>query len=91
MAAIDAYKKAIRINPKNPDLHYNLGIALAKMQHHEQAIAAFLEAIQLDANNAAAYNGLAISYYQSGNKELARIYAQKAKSLGFEISDILLK
>lgn len=90
-AAIDTYQKAIRIDPQNADLHYNLGVTLAKIQKHEQAIKAFLEAIKLDAGNASAYNGIAISYYQLGNKELARTYAQKAKSLGFETSEALLK
>lgn len=89
-AAIIAFQQAIGINPQNTDLHYNLAVSYAKMQKHQQAIEEFSEAIELDATNAAAYNGIAISYYRLGNRELARTYARKAQSLGFEVQQQLL-
>jgi tetratricopeptide (TPR) repeat protein len=90
-AAIEVYQKAIRIDPKNADIHYNLGVTLAGIKEHDQAVAEFSQAIQLDADNAPAYNGLAISYYHLGNTELARTYARKAKALGYDVPEALLK
>lgn len=90
-AAVQAYQKALQVQPENSDLHYNLGVTLAKMQQHQRAIASFSKAIELDSQNASAYNGMAISYYQLKNKELAGVYAHKAKALGYEVQQELLE
>jgi Flp pilus assembly protein TadD len=61
------------------------------MKRHEQAVLEFSKAIELDADNAAAYNGIAISYYHLGNEALAGAYARKAKTLGYEVQQELLE
>ena len=90
-AAVEAYQKAIDIEPENPDLHYNLAVAYAKMKDHQHAVKEFLKTIELDAENASAYNGLAISYYHLGQTRLAGSYARRAKALGFDVQQELLK
>src|SRR5262249_40994314 len=43
------YKLAIEINPKDPDMHANLGIALQKAGHEAEAQKAFADAERLHA------------------------------------------
>jgi len=90
-AAVGACRKALQVQPQNSELHYNLGIIYAASKQHEQAVQEFSKAIELDPDNASAYNGMAISYYRLGNRELAGIYARKAKALGFEVQQGLLE
>lgn len=90
-AAVVAFQQAIEVEPQNTDLHYNLAVTYAKMKKHQQAVKEFSEAIALDSANAAAYNGIAISYYHLGNKELTATNARKAKAMGFDVQDALLK
>ncbi|MBC8378813.1 MAG: tetratricopeptide repeat protein [Planctomycetes bacterium] len=89
--AISVYQEAISLNPQNAAVYYNLGVALAGNQQHQPAISEYLTAIQLDSSRAEAYNGIAISYYQMGEYESARIYARKAKDMGVDVDPTLLK
>jgi len=89
--AAEMYRRAIETEPTNPALHYNLGVAAAHQKLHQEAINAFSEAITLEPANAAAYNGLAIAYYQLNDFEKAYAFALKAKSLGYEVQDVLLQ
>ncbi|MHC4951794.1 MAG: tetratricopeptide repeat protein, partial [Planctomycetota bacterium] len=72
------------------DLHYNLAVTYAKLDRHQEAVDEFSEAIALSPDNAPAHNGIAISYYHLGEKELAGTYARKAKALGFDVQQELL-
>lgn len=90
-AAIQTYRKGLLNEPANTGLRYNLGAALAKSDLHKEAIVEFLEVIRLEPENASAYNGAAISYYQLGNYNSAKVYALKASELGFHVQDALLK
>ena len=89
--AIAVYQKAISLDPQNAVLYYNLGVALAGNAQHQDAITEYLNAIQLDAGRAEAYNAIAISYYQMGEYESAKIYARKAKDMGVDVDPKLLK
>jgi len=42
--AIDQFEIAVRLEPSNPDLHYNLGVTLAHAGRRQEA-AAELEAV----------------------------------------------
>ena len=81
----------MQLEPENADLNYNLAVVLAKMKDHQQAVTAFLKAIQLNPQQPEAYRGIAISYYQLGEYEFAKSYAQKAKAMGIDIESELLK
>lgn len=52
--AISTYRDALIKNPNSIQAHYNLGIALAKIDRLEQAIAEWEKVLQLDPNNAGA-------------------------------------
>ncbi|MBL7214290.1 MAG: tetratricopeptide repeat protein [Phycisphaerae bacterium] len=88
--AISTYQKAVLLEPQNSVLHYNLAVMLAKTQQHQQAVTEFLKAIQFNPQYAEACHGIAISYYQLGEYEFTKIYAQKAKAMGMDIQEILL-
>ncbi len=88
--AIDVYRKAVKLEPENADLHFNLAVVLAKTEQHQQAVTEFLKAIQYDPAAVSAYHGAAISYYQLGEYEFAKSYAQKAKAGGIKVDDRLL-
>ena len=49
--AITTYRDALVKNPNSIQAHYNLGIALAKVERYEQAIAEWEKVLQLDPNN----------------------------------------
>lgn len=89
--AVDIFRKGIAIDNQNVDLHYNLAVAYSRMNQHQQAVLAFSDVIALDPSNAAAYNGIAISYYHLGEKKLALENAEKARVLGYQVQDALLK
>jgi tetratricopeptide (TPR) repeat protein len=54
--AIKEFDKAIELDPKNPDSHYNKGVALYKLHRYEEAIEEFDKAIELDPNNPVYHN-----------------------------------
>ncbi|HMH08788.1 MAG TPA: tetratricopeptide repeat protein, partial [Terriglobales bacterium] len=53
--AMEYFRKVIDLDPKSPEAHLNLGIALADQFNLEGALAEFSEAVRLDPNGAAAH------------------------------------
>ncbi|NIQ00232.1 MAG: tetratricopeptide repeat protein [Nitrospinaceae bacterium] len=49
--AVDAYHKAIGINPKATGPFYNLGLAYKSLREYQRAAAAFESALRLEPNN----------------------------------------
>ncbi|NJO75279.1 MAG: tetratricopeptide repeat protein [Leptolyngbyaceae cyanobacterium RM1_406_9] len=59
---------------------YQQGYGLSREERHEEAIASFTQAIQLDPNNAEAYRGRAHAQVLTGNRSAAvRDYEQAAQ------------
>ncbi len=56
---IAAYRDAIRVKPKNPDLHVNLAKVLVAHDHRDAAIVEFHEAVRLKPNDPWTYNDFA--------------------------------
>ena len=50
--AVIHFKKALALNPRSPDIWYELGITFREIGNQEQANSAFNEALKLDPNNA---------------------------------------
>ena len=50
--AIDAYRQALRINPKNANAWYNLGVAYGKLKSHNDAIEAYRQALRINPKHA---------------------------------------
>ncbi|MBU6401156.1 MAG: tetratricopeptide repeat protein, partial [Verrucomicrobia bacterium] len=50
-AALTHYSNAVSLQPENPDLHFRLGVALAKQGNRSDAIAQLRETLRLDPNH----------------------------------------
>lgn len=50
-AAIEGFQKAVTADPKSAEAQYNLGLSFDKMGKHDQATAAFKQAIALSPTN----------------------------------------
>ncbi len=56
--ALIEFRRAIRIDPKYPDPHVNLGTLMAMLAKPKAAVDEYREALRLDPNNAKAHNNL---------------------------------
>ena len=54
--ALEAFTKAIELNPKYAEAYNNRGIAHLKLGNYQQAIRDYDKAIKLDPKNAMAYS-----------------------------------
>ncbi len=73
-------RRAIEIAPQNPDLWINLGAFYATQQDFDSSIEAYNVALQIDPRNRTAFSGLARSYANSGNEEMAAVYEEKVRN-----------
>ena len=71
----------LRDNPRSPELHNEMGIALAKDGLFSEAMTHFFDAIELDPRNAAAYHNLGIIHEYLEAYDEARVYLEKARKL----------
>jgi len=69
--AIDAYRKAIHLDPKEIRAHYQLGIAYDYMQQYEESVKAYKEVIKLDPDHKGAHYYLGLAYAGLHNKPAA--------------------
>ena len=60
--AIEAYRQALRINPKDANAWYNLGIAYANLKRYNDAIEAYRQALRINPEDADAWYNLGITY-----------------------------
>lgn len=59
--AVEAYRKALLLQPRDARLHYNLALALSKVQQHSDEERQLRQAIELDPHFAQAHNQLGSS------------------------------
>jgi len=69
--AIEMYKKALTISPKDDDALYNLGIAYENLGRPELAIKAWRDSLSLKPNNPRAMLAIANYYFKNGFNDLA--------------------
>ncbi|MGH9746640.1 MAG: tetratricopeptide repeat protein [Candidatus Acidiferrales bacterium] len=77
-AAAAAYREALRADPKNPQLHYNLSLALDQMGDQAAERRELEKAIQINPGLAAAHNQLGILAMQHGSTAEAEAAFKKA-------------
>jgi tetratricopeptide (TPR) repeat protein len=70
-SSIDAYKKAIQIDPKNVRAYYQLGISYDYQQRYEESIKIYNDVIKIDPNHQRARYYLAVAYAARQNKRAA--------------------
>jgi len=77
-AAAGAYREALRADPNNPQLHYNLSLALDKLGDQSTERRELEKAIQLNPDLAVAHNQLGILAMQRGQVAEAEAAFKKA-------------
>lgn len=61
--ATDQFQKALRSDPKSADAQYNLGLSFDRMGKHDEATAAFKQAVALAPANPAIKDSLILKKY----------------------------
>jgi tetratricopeptide (TPR) repeat protein len=69
--AINAYSRAIELNPKLANAYNNRGVAYYHLGNHQQAIRDYDKAIELNPKGANAYNNRGAAYNRLGNYQQA--------------------
>jgi tetratricopeptide (TPR) repeat protein len=64
--AVEAYQRAIELEPRFAEAHANLGAVLARLGHYEQAVRAYERALSLDPQLNAARVNLGLAHYRAG-------------------------
>jgi Tfp pilus assembly protein PilF len=64
--AIDAYRRAIAINPNHAEAHNNLGLALRTRHEYDAAVESFRQAMRLQPNYPAAQSNLVVALQDAG-------------------------
>lgn len=87
------FKKAIKIDPKNPEIRNNYGSFLCGTNHHNEAVNQFLVAVKdpLYATPEFAYTNAGICSYKANKKEEAEKYFRIALKKKTSFSSALLQ
>ena len=86
-AAVNSYKKALKIDPAYADVYNNLGISQAAQGDIEAAIDSYKRAIKIKQNFAEAYNNMGISLKHKGLLEAALESYQEALKIKPDFAD----
>lgn len=76
-----AFRKAIELNPKDPEIHNNLGIVLAELNYIEEAIISFCRAVTLKSDYADGYRNLGMALKNKNSLGEAAACLQRAIEL----------
>jgi hypothetical protein len=88
--AIDAYHRAINLNPEYADALHGLGIAYYELTRYNEAIDVFRQALRLDPKNASLLYCLGTAYAGTGNRLAALEVAKELRSLDPARADKLI-
>jgi tetratricopeptide (TPR) repeat protein len=79
--ALDAYGKAIQLDPMNPALRLAVGEIYYSIKNYDLAIRFFTDAVNLKPNYTNAYYDLAIAYREKGDFANAQLIAEQSLTL----------
>ena len=79
--AIAVLEKAWEINPKDPDVNYNLGAAWFSLKDYQRAVFYLFAALKLRPEDTQAHELIAKAYYNLGQYEKAKESFSAARSL----------
>jgi tetratricopeptide (TPR) repeat protein len=90
-AARDNYIKALELDPDDPSLYLNLGVAYLNLGDNDNAKQCFLKTLELAATNARALANLSIIAQAAGNADESLALLSQAAKLGPNNHIILMK
>jgi Flp pilus assembly protein TadD len=77
-AAVEAWKKAVSLDPDDARAHNNFGIALAQASRMSEAVEEYRRSLTLHANSSQTENNLGSALAEKGNLEEARSHFENA-------------
>ncbi|MBP7518349.1 MAG: serine protease [Desulfobulbus sp.] len=80
-AAIDSYRRTVRLDPRHLDAWFNLGLTYGRLGRHRDAIRALRRTLEIDPADAEAWSQLGLAYLAAGNRESARAVAAELAGL----------
>ena len=80
-AAIDSYKKAIKIKPDYADVYNNMAAVLKDKGDLEAAIDSYKQALKINPNHAEVHGNLGLALIELGNHENALLNLKKSREL----------
>jgi tetratricopeptide (TPR) repeat protein len=83
-AALGDYSKALNISPAYTDALNNSGNCYIMLRQPDSALTYFKKAVEADPGNAKAVINLAVTYQSTGDTASARVWMEKAKSMGIQ-------
>jgi tetratricopeptide (TPR) repeat protein len=60
-----SYREAIKLNPNDADIHYNLGVTLSELGRLEEAETSYRETIKLNPKHAGAHANLGFLFFKN--------------------------
>jgi len=81
-AGIAAARRAVLLDPLNPDSHIFLGMTLDFGRQHKEALAAYQDALALDPEDPQTYVSRGFAYYGLGDLESARASCETKPDFG---------
>lgn len=87
--AVEAYEKALELQPEFPVAMNNCGVTLAALGELDRAAAIFSEAIRLEPESPYAYNNLGVLYEHAGKFEEALRHFEMAVKLQHDFAEAL--
>jgi hypothetical protein len=87
--ALEAFRRAVRVNPTHARSWYNLGVAYSKLARHRDAVDAFRESVRLSPTDARAWYHLGLAYEKTGNRTSALASVRALQRLDPALADKL--
>lgn len=86
--ALEAYQRAARIHPEDPDYPFNQGNVYHALRRPDLAIQSWQAALRLDARYSGAWYNLGVVHYQLGEREAARTAFRRVLELDPSRNDV---
>ena len=72
LEAAPILKQAVRLNPKNADTHYSLGMVYAELGRNDDALTQYRKTLQMDGNHTGAHEKIARLQKEANIKSLSQ-------------------
>jgi tetratricopeptide (TPR) repeat protein len=79
--ALTHFRESLRMKPRSPDAHFNVGVALMAAGRYRDATLRYEEALRLDPTFAAAHNNLGNAFEKLGDRDQALFHYRQALRL----------